>query len=285
MSEPPVYPGPKVIGICGGIAAGKSTFGKNFQQKASERWDAEPEVVFEEEKVVQPLLSAYLKNPEQYGAHFQTVMGMAAAHRQQRAQYLRDAQSPQRMILIERPLWENVTFAEANVRFGSLTKEYYDTWYMEMIKAFHESHPDLLIYLHASDKVRAYRRGERNRTDEDLYKDRYMNMLGDCYFEFVLKHAEKRKLLVLNWNSYGDMSRVVKAVADVLNGKKKLPKVTRNELNSSGESSEEGAPQQFTARINGRTTYYDTRTTKKRRKAQDLIVEALARFEDVEISS
>lgn len=283
MSEPTVYPGPKVIGICGGIAVGKSTFGKNFRNSATELWDQD--IVFEEEKVVQPLLSAYLKYPEQYGAHFQTVMGMAAAHRQQRAQYLRDAHSPQRMILVERPLWENVTFAWANVRFGSLTKEYYDTWYMEMIRAFHESHPDLLIYLHASDVVRAYRKGERDRTDENLYKDRYMNMLGDCYFDFVLKHAEKRKLLVLNWNQYGDMQRVTRLVADVLNGKRKLPKVTRSELNSSGESSDEGAPLQMTACINGKLNYYQTHTTKTRRKAQDLILEALARFEDVEISS
>jgi len=277
------YPGPKVVGICGGIAVGKSTFGKNFQNKAAVLW--EKEVVFEEEKVIQPLLSAYLKDPEQYGAHFQTVMGMAAAQRQQRAQYLRDSQDPNRFILLERPLWENVTFAEANVRAGSFTKEYFDLWYMEMIKAFHDSHPDLLVYLHASDRVRSYRRGERDRQDEDLYEDLYMNILGDCYFEFVLKHAEKRKLLVLNWNTYGDMSRVVKTVADVLSGKKKLPKVTRNELNSSGESSDEGAPQQITARINGTSHYYETRSTKKRRKAQDLILEALARFEDVEISS
>lgn len=287
-SGSPTFPGPKVLGICGGIAVGKSTFGKNFVKTAQKTW-ADREVVFEEEKVIQPLLSAYLKNPEGYGSDFQTVMGMAAAQRQQRAEYMRDAQEPKRMILLERPLWENVVFADANVRFGSFTKEYYEEFYMPLIEAHHSSHPDLLIYLHASERTRSYRRADRNRTDEDLYKDRYMNILGDCYFDFVIEHAAKGKLLVLNWNEYGDMRKVLATVSAVLSGEKKLPRVVRNELSSSSDSSsEDGAPAQMTVTVENGTRsakFYETASTSKRRKAQDVVLKALADFHNVEINN
>jgi len=284
-SRPPNFPGPRVLGICGGIAVGKSTFGKNFVDRAKKTW-AGHEVVFEEEQVIQPLLSAYLKDPVAYGSDFQTVMGMAAAKRQQRAEYLRDVQEPKRMILLERPLWENVVFAEANVRFGSFTKAYYYDFYMPLIEAHHSSHPDLLVYLHASERTRSFRREDRKRADEDLYKDRYMNILGDCYFDFVIEHAAKRKLLVLNWNDYGDMHKVLATVSAVLNGDKQLPRVVRNELSSSSDSSsEDGAPAQMTITVKEQTSFFETLSTKKRRKAQDLVMEALANFQDVVINN
>ena len=213
-------------------------------------------------------------------------MAMAATHRQDRAAYKRDTLHPNAMILVERALLENVVFSKANVRFGSYTQEYFNNWYMEIINAYQYSTPDLFIYLHACERVRWHRQKERDRLDEDKYEKEYHSIMRDCYFEFVLEHAEKKRLLVLNWNEYGNMRKVIRTVADVLSGARALPTVTRTELASSGESSDETQPQQIAVKVEGKPLcYHDTSTAKKRELAQDLIIEALARFEDVEIRS
>jgi len=283
----PSFPANKTLAICGNIAAGKSTFGRHFEQYARKGWTwGEGDVIlFEEEKLVQALLSAYLKDPATYGAHFQTVMAMEASARQKHAETLRTAHSPHALVLIERAALENTIFAEANCRMGNLSRAYKHDFYDEIIASLEASTPDLFVFLYVRDDVRVFRQDERHRTDEDLYQNEYLNTLGDVYFEWMVDLAAKKQLLVLDWNSESCMKTAVRTIAEVLNGTRTLPEVTIEELCSSGESSEDGTSEVMTVCVGAAAPHSAyTGSVKKRRKMQYKVMEALAKFEPVTVS-
>jgi deoxyadenosine/deoxycytidine kinase len=211
----PPFPARRVIGIAGPIAAGKSTLGQNLVSAAQALWPA-AKISFEEERVIQPLLSIYIKDAAQYAAHFQTVMAMLSANRQHCAQVRRDVNAPDSLIFVERPLWENQVFARANMLCGFITDQYYREFYCEILNALHEQHPDLIVYLHVDERERLKRQGIRDRLDENLYQDTYLNTLAECYFEFCIEHIRCGRLIVLDWTQYQDPDKVICRLAETI---------------------------------------------------------------------
>jgi deoxyadenosine/deoxycytidine kinase len=256
----------KTVGLCGGIGVGKSTLGRKLVEACRELVAA-----FEEERVDQALLEAYIKDSTEYAAHFQTIMAMHAVQREQRATELAQRD---RLVFVERPLVENRVFAKANLRSGQMTQAYYKDWYSELFKAYNSRSVDLLLFLYAPYETRLERKLLRARSSEELYKDQYMRTLDECYFDFVIEMAGAKKLLLVDWSSYGSTDAVLELVLRVLRGERSLPNVVR--FKNTGQTQA-----QLVVHIGNEVHHFYTKDPQQQRYARELIMKGLARLEDI----
>jgi len=269
----------KKLGIAGKIAAGKSTFLRNAKTYLETK-SIRP--IVEEEKVDGVLLQAYIGNPKEFASDFQTERAGACHHRQAIVNVKREAFGNEQVALVERPLYENLVFALANQRCGNLTTSYIEDFYKPMLELKNNLPCDLIIYLHVTDERSVHNQAVRDRAGEDAYRSEYLAVLGDEYFDFVLEHVEKRKMLVIDWSNFGRVEDVLRLAAEVLAGRQKLPTITRVDCSSDDELKHSAGITKIRGPTGEETVVCSQPSTRKK-KYHDKIITALSQFHDVEI--
>jgi deoxyadenosine/deoxycytidine kinase len=199
----------KYYGVLGKIAAGKSNALEGMERilKADRPDDR---VKTFTEYFPQKLFDNYTKNPHVFAEPFQTTMAAFAATRDYWARdFLKDF--PTATAISERPLQENAIFFFNNLSLGYIDPKYRQN-YEDAIEQFKPFHPDLMIYLHVSDRRSAYRMAVRaginpERISEKEYEAQYLKLLGHKYFDWLIDHiANKRQppVLIIDWNVQAD---------------------------------------------------------------------------------
>jgi len=193
------------VGFLGKIAAGKSSAVEGMAQalradRPGDRVKTYPEYF------PQKLFDNYKKNPHLYAEPFQSMMAAFASTRDFWAHdFLKDF--PTGTAISERPLQENLIFFLNNMSLGYIDPKYRQN-YEDGIEQFTPYRPDLMIYLHVSDRRSAYRMLTRagvnpERISEKDYEEQYLKLLGHKYFDWLIDHIAKKKqppILVVNWN-------------------------------------------------------------------------------------
>jgi deoxyadenosine/deoxycytidine kinase len=197
------------LGVLGKIAAGKSAALEGIRDalKADRPTDR---VKMFTEIVPTKVFNNYQKDPHTFAEPFQTTMAAFAATRDYWAHdFLKDF--PTGTAISERPLLENRIFFTNNLSLGYIQEKYRQN-YDDAIADFLPYSPNLLVYLHVSDRHSIYRMLVRagvnpDRIAEKDYTDAYLKLLGHKYFAWVLDHiAHKRgpPILVVDWNDHVD---------------------------------------------------------------------------------
>lgn len=232
----------KSIGVAAHIGGGKST----FVAEASSQLAKNFKVLCESEYVPATLLANFCNDPMEHARDFQTHMHAHASIRDKHAwEFVRQKGKLDRVALVERPLCENFVFFEANVRAGRLDEAKYRPTYESLWKDYAKYAPDVIVYLHVSNEhavQRMYRRTETNEEREcekQYVVDDYMKVLGEEYYNFVVKHAlhpELPPILVVDWDTHIDLTnkeaysaavgKVLEKINDYFLGIYKLPNVT-----------------------------------------------------------
>lgn len=215
-------------------------------------------------------------------SNFQTERAISCYHRQEIVMTKRQAFKNNHVALVERPLYENLCFAKANQRCDSLPHRYVEAFYEPML-ALKNNYPcDLIIYLHVSDRRSVQNQAVRARAGEDDYVSEYLAVLGDEYFNFVLEHVERGKMLVVDWSNFGSVEDVLKLAADVLSGRKPLPVVRRIDCSSDDELVSSAGITKIIS-VDGEETIVVSQPTTRKKGYHDRIIKELGAFHDVEI--
>jgi len=226
-------------------------------------------------------LNAARRTLEVLSSNFQTERAGACHHRQEIVMVKRQAFENRHVAFVERELYENLVFAKANERCGNFKAAYIEDFYKPMLDVKNNYPCDLIIYLHVTDNRSVENQATRDRKGEDNYRSEYLSVLGDEYFDYVLEHVERGKMLVVDWNKFGKVELVLAQAADVLSGRRKLPRVTRIDTSSDDELSSSAGITRITG-DEGEVTVCSKPST-KRKGYHDTIIKALANFQDVEI--
>jgi deoxyadenosine/deoxycytidine kinase len=210
----------QVVGVCGGIAAGKTTLTRLIAGKFP------GQVLSSEEEVDSTLLEMYINESSEYATHFQTVMLSEASSRER---LIASGLGDNMLSLVERPYEENVVFARANTVAGNMSLRYYQTWYAAYLRRVERLSKvsKHLVFLFVSAEERARRQAIRSRRGEENYRSDYFVLLDDCYFEFVLQMAAEKRMLVIDWHCEAQSDLLLESLQRF----KRLPQVT---LHTSG---------------------------------------------------
>lgn len=269
----------KKLGITGKIAAGKSTLlreAKTYLETKGIR------PIIEEEVNNEVLLNAFIKNPKVHASKFQIERACACHHRQEIVMVKREAFGNNHVALVERPLFENRVFAIANQRSGNIPETDIQEFYDPLLEVKNNYPCDLLIYLHITDDRSVQNQAVRGRAGEENYRTEYLSVLGDCYFEFVVEHASKNKMLVVDWSKFGKVEDVLELAADVLSGRKKLPTVTHIECSSDDDLSSSAGITKISP-PDGEEAVVCSQPSTRKKKYHDRVIKALSQFHKVEI--
>jgi deoxyadenosine/deoxycytidine kinase len=272
----------KKLGVVGKIAAGKTTLVNNM----SEFLRNHGLTVFAEVEVVDNnLLSTYCEDPARYSEVFQTERLMACHYRQQIVEVQRSAFGPTTSVgIVERPLYENRLFANANHRMGWLSTEYLENFYTPLMEQRNNFPCDLLIYLFTTDSRSKSNQENRGREGEDKYSDMYLAYLGDEYFNFVSDHVSRGKCVVVDWTNFGDTEALLQVVAQALARPDLLPRVTRLDSSSDDELRNSAGVLRIHESDGARDYPLDI-APEQNRSHHDRAFRALAEFRDIEITT
>jgi deoxyadenosine/deoxycytidine kinase len=274
----------KRFSVAGKIAAGKTTFLRNVGQVLE---GGDMKAFIEEEKVDEVLLKTYINDQTAYAAIFQTERAVACHHRQEIVIVKMKCYEELGMDCsgwVERELYENAVFEKANRRAGFISEKFTEEFYNPLLEAKNNYPCDMTIYLHVSDRRSADNRLARNRDGEEAYQTQYLAELGESYFDYVLDHVKRGRMLVVDWTHFGNVETVLHLLSEVLSGKKKLPTVTFVDTSSDDEliSSagitkihKKGEPHEVIAACSQPST--------RKKGYHDRVLKALADFQDVEI--
>lgn len=169
-----------VYAIMGMIGVGKSTLCAD-----AEKHDAGVAVF--NEYVCDTFLAAYVADPVTYAFALQMTMLQSAFVRTDMA--LRVVARP---CVIERPLFENIVFARANLTCGYLTLPDYTQY----VRHMHRMYRDMAtvptstyspVYLWAREQQTLDNMLARQRLSESDYDDRYLQTLAHGYFLSILE--------------------------------------------------------------------------------------------------
>jgi deoxyadenosine/deoxycytidine kinase len=197
------------VGFLGKIAAGKS---KAVDRVAQSLREDRPDdrIKTYPEYVPQKLFDNYMKDPDLYAEPFQSMMAAFAATRDFWAHdFLKDF--PTGTAISERPLPENLIFFLNNLSLGHIHEKYRQN-YEDGIEQFHPYRPDLMVYLHVSDRRSVHRMFQRagvipERISEKEYDKQYLKLLGHKYFDWLIQHISQKReppILVVDWNIQAD---------------------------------------------------------------------------------
>lgn len=238
-----------------------------------------------EEEVPLNLLSRTNQEPTVWSDHFQTIMYMRAHSRE----LVASAQQCD-VTFIERPTEENPVFAQANVEMGNMTAVYYDSFYQHLLENMRVAPPlDLLVFLYVKPDIAAERRKRRDRVSEDLMPADYLRCLDNAYFNWIVKLCATKRILLIDWNTFGDTDALLERIADTLNKRTELPRVTLAPIESLAGSAELPAclPSALTPTLNmlftrqptegeaRKLVYFQTENTEQRSRAQHAILSKL----------
>lgn len=268
------------LGITGKIASGKTSL-LHMAKIYLESKNIRP--IIEEEVNNEVLLKAFIKNPKAHASKFQIERACTCHHRQEIVMVKREAFGNNHVALVERPMFENRVFAIANQRCGNIPKSDIDEFYEPMLEAKNNYPCDLMIYLHITDEQSVQNQAKRGRAGEDDYRTEYLGVLGDAYFEFVLEHVAKGAMLVVDWSNFGKVEDVLKLAADVLTGRKKLPKVTHIDCSTDDELSSSAGIAKICGTEGEKAIVVSSQPSTRKKGYHDRIISALSQFRDVEI--
>lgn len=288
MSQPPTPPDSSPeswvhdldgfkFAVAGKMGTGKSTF---IEQAEEFLKDLDIQPIVEQEQVDQPLLDAYIEESARFAGDFQLERACACHHRQEIVMIKWDVFKSNCVALVERELYENEVFAKANVKMGHISQEWMDDWYSKVLEIKNNYPCDYIIYLHCSDEKSVERQAKRARKSEDKYDMKYIRTLGDCYFDYVMDHCARKKMIVIDWNKFGSAEKVLKIVADVVTGRLKLPTVTRINTSDDEELSSSAGLVKISSK-EGDETVAACRPSVRKPAYQDGVIRALANFSDV----
>lgn len=271
------------LAVAGKIAAGKSTFMKNFR-----KWmENKPFVAFiEEEKVDNGLLTTYIKDQTAFAEVFQTERAITCQLRQEIVmEKMANAKAKGLRVSgwVERELFENETFAVANQKCGFISEKFMTEFYRPMLQAKNNYPCDLSIYLHTPDRQSAHNMEVRAREGEDSYDDEYLAQLGEAYFNFVIDQVHRGRMLVIDWTNYGEVEPVLRLAAEVLSGKKKLPVITFTPGSDDELTSSAGVTKLHKSGAEDKVILACSQPSRKKKGYHDSIIKGLANFWDAEI--
>lgn len=269
----------KKIGVVGKIAAGKTTLVENMERFFREHGVA---VFAETEGVNEQLLKLYCDNPARWAEVFQQERLDSCWMRQDNINKKREAFGPADAVgIVERPMYENRLFANANRRMGWLGADYLEEFYEPHMADRNNFPCDLHIYLHRTNKESKQSQDERGREGEEQYTDQYLAVLGDEYFNFVSDHTAAGDLVVMDWSNWGDTEEVLRLAAEVLAKTKPLPRVVRLDTSSDEELTSSAG----VLRIHGDENEYQLdQAPEKNLGPQNRAFRALAEFRDIELT-
>ena len=173
------------IAIEGVIGVGKTTLARLLQPV----FEAEVLLeVFEEN----PFLSDFYADRERYAFQTQIFFLLSRYHQQRRA--VPEILASGKSLIADYTFAKDALFARINLKGDEL----------EMYHRVHEAlaekitHPDLLVYLHASTDVLLQRIATRDRSYERNMERAYIETLNQTYEEFFSKPYDDARVLVID---------------------------------------------------------------------------------------
>lgn len=184
---------PASIAICGGIAVGKTTFGRHLAELLPNCH------YFAEDVDDNQFLADFYRDMKAWGFHSRI------AFLAMKAKIYRQLDVEADYVIIDRPIHELITFARLQYALGTLENRDFDTYlslYETLVSLLPEI--DIVFYLHCSPQTSLERIGRRGRPFERSIVASYLEMVIAHYDEWIAS-LNPQRVIRINTDDVSDM--------------------------------------------------------------------------------
>lgn len=198
------------IGICGIIAAGKTTLAEKLGKLMKVP-------VYYEGVIDNTYLSDFYKDMKKYSFPLQIFLLNKRFEQQQKIIWTRKGG------VQDRTIYEDQIFAKMLMKDGMMSKRNYNT-YIELFDNMSNfmKHPNLIVFLDVDAETAMKRIKSRNRNCEKNVKLEYLQSLRKNYLEFIDKVSKITTVIKIDYNDFHDVDKISKSIVEEYTKKNKI---------------------------------------------------------------